>query len=106
MIPTTDRVLFLDAYIECAEWADEELLAYCDTETFMKDAIEDCNSFIIANEELLTEYCNRGYDLSQAGHDFWLTRQGHGAGFWDKGMEELGEQLTAIAEAYGSYCNL
>jgi hypothetical protein len=24
------------------------------------------------------------YDDAQAGRDFWLTRQGHGAGFWDR----------------------
>jgi hypothetical protein len=24
-----------------------------------------------------------GDPVAQAGHDFWLTRQGHGAGFWD-----------------------
>lgn len=31
------------------------------------------------------------------GHDFWLTRQGHGAGFWDR--KELGKILgNALAE--------
>lgn len=36
-----------------------------------------------------------------AGHDFALTRNGHGAGFWDRGMGELGERLTDAAHAYG-----
>lgn len=36
------------------------------------------------------------------GHDFYLTREGHGAGFWDRGLGELGEYLTKIAKAYGS----
>ena len=26
------------------------------------------------------------YDEAQAGHDFWLTRNGHGVGFWDRGL--------------------
>lgn len=36
------------------------------------------------------------------GHDFWLTRNGHGAGFWDRGLGDLGERLTNASKAYGS----
>lgn len=36
------------------------------------------------------------------GHDFYLTREGHGAGFWDRGLGELGDYLTDIAKSYGS----
>jgi len=35
-------------------------------------------------------------------HDFILSRDGHGAGFWDRGMGSLGEQLTKCAESFGS----
>lgn len=36
------------------------------------------------------------------GHDFWLTRNGHGAGFWDGDYpEEMGEHLTEASHAYG-----
>ena len=45
---------------------------------------------------------------SQAGHDFWLTRCGHGAGFWDRGnlyVTESGcdakDLLTERAQSYG-----
>jgi len=42
-----------------------------------------------------------GLDLEQVGHDFWLTRNGHGAGFWDGDYEkELGDKLTAIAKEF------
>ena len=41
----------------------------------------------------------------QIGHDFWLTRNGHGAGFWDRFMDEPGERygriLTEQAKPYG-----
>lgn len=41
-------------------------------------------------------------DYEQAGHDFWLTRNGHGAGFWDgRWPEPAGKRLTAIAESFG-----
>lgn len=38
-----------------------------------------------------------------AGHDFWLTRNGHGAGFWDGDwIEPIATELTAAAKAAGS----
>lgn len=40
----------------------------------------------------------------QFGHDFWLTRNGHGAGFWDRGHDN-GGVLTQWAKIYGS-CDL
>ena len=34
-------------------------------------------------------------------HDFWLTRNGHGAGFWDGDYgDDVGYKLTAIAETF------
>lgn len=37
------------------------------------------------------------------GHDFWLTRNGHGCGFWDRGYSpELSKRLTDAAHAEGS----
>lgn len=47
-------------------------------------------------------------DPGQVGHDFWLTRNGHGAGFWDRysdvprGAQELGAFLTRWSKHYGS----
>lgn len=35
------------------------------------------------------------------GHDFWLTRNGHGAGFRDRGLGERGKYLTSIAKPFG-----
>jgi hypothetical protein len=41
-----------------------------------------------------------GYDM--AGHDFALTRNGHGAGYWDGDLpEELGARLTEAAKLAG-----
>lgn len=82
---------------------------------FSADAIEavrnECTDFFEANR-LLLERCqgvggyggDRGAQWSVwelAGHDFLLTRQGHGAGFWDRGLGDLGEQLSTAARAYG-----
>ena len=43
-------------------------------------------------------------DESQGGHDFWLTRNRHGAGFWDRGngvWPDKGKALTDDAHAFG-----
>lgn len=37
---------------------------------------------------------------SQAGHDFWLTQNGHGAGFWDGDWPVYGEMFTKVAKGY------
>jgi len=56
----------------------------------------DCARF----RELAGDLLNEGDD-EQAAHDFWLTRNGHGAGFWDGDWPEGGDRLTAICKAFG-----
>lgn len=42
----------------------------------------------------------------QAGHDFWLTRNHHGCGFWDRDLpENIGNALTLAAHDCGT-CDL
>lgn len=69
-------------------------------------AIEVCADFQATNRATLDEVSATFHvDDSCHGHDFWLTRNGHGAGFWDRGYGELGEQLTAASRPYGdAYC--
>lgn len=41
-------------------------------------------------------------DVERAGHDFWLTRNHHGAGFWDGDWPEgVDEKLTAASHSWG-----
>lgn len=43
-----------------------------------------------------------GASAGRNGHDFWLTRNRHGAGFWDRGYPDaIGDRLTEDAHAYG-----
>jgi len=42
-----------------------------------------------------------GIEPEQLGHDLWLTRNRHGAGFWDRGLGEIGDKLTELAHSYG-----
>ena len=63
----------------------------------------DAKRFQREQGELLARaYDVPGYDTSTAGHDFWLTRNGHGAGFWDGDLpDEIGQALTSAAHAFG-----
>lgn len=62
----------------------------------------DCLAFFVANESAIL--CDDGTSQAgMAGHDFWLTRCGHGAGFWDGDWPEPhGESLTTAAESFGN----
>ena len=100
---------FTTAYLEAIEFTDfhsdnEELQNSDGLSPELLASIEaDCAAFQEANADDLDEaYDEHGFTLEQAGHDFWLTRNGHGAGFWDRGLGERGDRLTAAAHAYGT----
>jgi hypothetical protein len=68
-------------------------------------AIADCKTFQERYREDLDEASDEQKDRTDAhhGHDFWLTRNGHGCGFWDRGYDEdLSERLTRAAKSFGS----
>ncbi len=63
--------------------------------------IADCTDFQERFGELID---GGGMGYEHAGHDFWLTRNGHGAGFWDGDWEEpYGDQLTDASKEYGEF---
>ncbi|CAB4240934.1 hypothetical protein UFOVP56_36 [uncultured Caudovirales phage] len=57
----------------------------------------DCAAFVALADPLLIE---KGLNSAKIGHDFWLTRNGHGVGFWDRGLGEVGDKLTEIGERF------
>lgn len=108
--------IFLAAYIEAMLWSssgtdqdgeDLESLEGFELSTEAKrKAKEECESFLFAGKHLiadLPEWYGKGDGgaYAYAGHDFWLTRNGHGAGFWDRGLGDLGDRLTTLAKTYG-----
>lgn len=96
---------FARAYCEAALWSstddnDEPLdcnygIEDIATETLVKMS-RSCDVFRAEAGNLLDDI-----DPVQAGHDFWLTRNRHGAGFWDRGLGDVGDKLTRIAHTYG-----
>lgn len=99
---------FFDAYVKCALWsstdsADDSGGAPLDDNYGPEDIDpatlarmrKDCHEFIVrASMEV-----RRNWTAEQAGYDFWLTRNGHGAGFWDRGQPD-GALLTKYAEEH------
>jgi len=90
----------LESYLETALWTEEEEIGPANVNDFSDEARESANNDVL-------EFMNKTNGLidelesSQVGHDLWLTRNGHGAGFWDRGLGELGDKLTIIAKSMG-----
>jgi len=101
-VASKDTISMLDSYIEAAIFtAEEELGSEGDLESYINndskiDAYTDIRDFVNAAGSLLNNI-----DPSQIGHDLWLTRNGHGAGFWDRGLGDVGEKLSQIASKMG-----
>lgn len=58
-----------------------------------------CKRFQDVNAALLERAYEHGgrngeYDAERAGHDLWYTSQGHGVGYWDRGLEDVGQELA------------
>lgn len=98
---------FLRAYLECAEWAglseeDSSKLERAANPKWSRRALAtaraECRDF--------QRYCKvEGIELgdpAQDGHDFYLTRNHHGVGFWDRGYGPRGDALTKAAHTFGS----
>lgn len=92
-----------ESYIECAFFAemddeDVPLSANYDLDDIDVETLEqmkkDCDLF----EEMAGDKIQG--NLSHAGHDFWLTRNLHGVGFWDGDWKENGDELTELCEKF------
>lgn len=103
---------FYRGYLECALWSStaqdaagneiEGLCEYDPSEACARSMRADCASFCASHAGLLHLACAfPGYRMSSAGHDFWLTRNRHGAGFWNRGLGDVGLRLTGAARVYG-----
>ena len=95
---------FRAGYLECALWANGQQSATDEEEATLR---EEAETFLESEHAVrliqAAEFRTRGrYSWEQAGHDFYLTREGHGAGFWDRGLGIVGEALTALSKPYGS----
>jgi len=90
----------LEAYLECMMWTNEELDGYCFTDLSKELIIRAQKDVTDFETEIYDKGLDTGLDSSQIGHDFLLTRNGHGAGFWDRDLGEQGDKLSDICSTY------
>lgn len=93
----------VSGYVTAALWDSSSSLndnfrvGDLDPET-LRRMTADCCKFRQDNEKDIEA---SGLTDEQVGHDFWLTRNRSGAGFWDRELGEIGDRLTESAHAYG-----
>lgn len=106
-MPRLDK--FTRAYFDTALWSTpdgsndeggEPMLDNYTIDDFapdtMKRMIADCADF---QERFADQLSAAGIDDEQAGQWFWLSRNGHGSGFFDDGHDEL----QKVAKEYGEF---
>lgn len=109
---------FFAAYIACALWATNDNSRPTGGEPLDLNHVggdiapesyarmrADCARFFADNFATLSAVESPRYTAANAGHDLWLTRNGHGAGYWDRGLGAQGGTLTEAAKAMGE-CDL
>ena len=104
----------LTAYIEAALWSSTDESDESGGEPIDKNYSEDdltaqtrakmkrdVTDFARKYGDVI-ESLGADYDWSQAGHDLWLTRNGHGTGFWDRDLpKEAAKILSDGARVMG-----
>lgn len=100
-----------------AEIISEDLRGLTVPAEIEQEIRQDVEDFVLANADDLMEYLRRRmadldglhegqgpeqYAAECIGHDLMLTRNEHGAGFWDRGLGDLGDRLSEAAKVYGS----
>lgn len=104
----------VQGYLACAAWADAPEGSNARfTQQAKRLAADSCSKFIAACGPLFQQAISAvGYSPARFGHDFWLNRKGHGAGFWDRDELELQVEGTAPlavdrnGKRYGVSCEL
>jgi len=86
-----------------------EAIAFTDSDELSDDYIGFSTEFADKQKAELAKFLDNPvvvlavevHGLEKVVHDFWLTRNRHGAGFWDGDYEEgVGKVLTDIAHSF------
>lgn len=101
---------FFDGYVEAmfftegnfTEDGEREPLSFSDiAQETIEQMRSDCKTFETANIQALQDFYNiPDTGPSTAGHEFWMTRNGHGTGFFDADLgapKEVREDPAVIA---------
>lgn len=112
-----DVAEFADGYVDGILWANTYASDGADPEPsdpdpaelsprVLAELIDDARTFATDPDvaELLARAAmiDPSYTPMSAGIDYALTRNGHGAGYWDRGLGDVGNELSEHASTYGS----
>lgn len=89
---------FYQGYVSCLLWTEGVDIGNSSdlSPSLRQESRTDCRNFFDECAELF------GANYEQAGHDFWLSRNGHGAGFFDGDYAGNERLLQKAARLYGS----
>jgi hypothetical protein len=93
---------FTKAYVECAKFTEKKQIS----QETLAVMVSNCARFQMENAADIAAgpKVSRGEPEAQAGHDFWLTRNRHGVGFWDGDWPSgAAGRLTVAAHEFGEY---
>ena len=95
----------LHDYLVCALWSSTDdnadpLDSNYSIEDIAIESIEQAQREVASFMDSAVDLLSSDDRHQVPGHDFWLTRNGHGAWFWD-GDYVNGDELTKLSEEYG-----
>lgn len=106
----TDHLpVFFAAYLEAALWSSTDDEGDCLDAKFSPEDIEPetlevlkahCLSFLSRAAPYIAAEEGKTNRWELAGHDFWLTSQREGCGFWDGDWPKYGDLLTKLSHNY------
>lgn len=88
------------------EYADELFITRPEMHKLRGTIAHHMRVWFLENYAFIRQATGGDYDFWDAGRDFWLTSQGHGSGFWDRGLGAVGDALTDSADGYGDIVGL
>jgi len=98
-----EALYFANSATNCNGETVEYITGVDMTEDALDECRQDCAQFLeLAGAKVdLAIAGSDEYTHTMAGRDFWFSRQGHGVGFWDRGLGLLGDDLHKVAELFG-----
>ncbi len=106
---------FIDGYVRAAMWistddSEENLDDNHEVADIagssMRSIMRDCAKFVKANKSDLEKFVEAAPHSdsgpwSLAGYCFWMNRNSHGVGFWDRDVGAVGDRLSEASHKAG-----